>query len=85
MATRGKTKKNHCIFSSQLRADQMPGSPREGQLMCTLVSKHASINTSWPPGLGRTDLTLPSSSPTWAQACALAVSHRNVKEMTSCA
>ena len=28
--------KNHCIFSSQLRADQMPGPPREGQLMCTL-------------------------------------------------
>ena len=29
-------KKNHYIFSSQLRADQMPGPPREGQLMCTL-------------------------------------------------
>ena len=29
-------KKNQFIFSSQLRADQMPGSPREGQLMCTL-------------------------------------------------
>ena len=32
-------KKNYCIFSSQLRADQMPGSPSplppEGQLMCT--------------------------------------------------
>ena len=29
-------KKTHHIFSSQPRADQMPGSPREGQLMCTL-------------------------------------------------
>ena len=29
-------KKNHYIFSSQLRADQMPGPPRVGQLMCTL-------------------------------------------------
>ena len=29
-------KKNHYIFSSQLRADQMPGPPRDGQLMCTL-------------------------------------------------
>ena len=27
---------NHCIFSSQFRADQMPGPPWEGQLMCTL-------------------------------------------------
>ena len=26
-------KKNDDIFSSQLRADQMPGFPREGQLM----------------------------------------------------
>ena len=26
-------KKNHYIFSSQLRADQMPGPPREGQLL----------------------------------------------------
>ena len=39
-------KKNHNIFSSQLRADQMPGPPREGQLMCTLflsevVAHHA--------------------------------------------
>ena len=34
-------KKNHCIFSSQPRADQMPGPPREGQLMCTLfLSTH---------------------------------------------
>ena len=33
---RQKKKKNHNIFSSQLRADQMPGPPREGQLMCTL-------------------------------------------------
>ena len=32
----GKKKKNHYIFSSQPRADQMPGPPREGQLMCTL-------------------------------------------------
>ena len=31
-----KKKKNHYIFSSQLRADQMPGPPREAQLMCTL-------------------------------------------------
>ena len=30
-----KKKGNHYIFSSQLRADQMPGPPREGQLMCT--------------------------------------------------
>ena len=29
-------KKNPYIFSSQLGADQMPGPPREGQLMCTL-------------------------------------------------
>ena len=28
-------KKNHYIFSSQFRADQMPGPPREGQLICT--------------------------------------------------
>ena len=28
-----KKKKNHNNFSSQLRADQMPGPPREGQLM----------------------------------------------------
>ena len=40
-------KKNvHTIFSSQLRADQMPGPPWEGQLMCTLflsevVAHHA--------------------------------------------
>ena len=31
-----KNKKNHYIFSSQLRADQMPGPQRDGQLMCTL-------------------------------------------------
>ena len=31
-----KRKKNGYIFSSQLRADQMPGPPREGRLMCTL-------------------------------------------------
>ena len=30
-------------LSSQLRADQMPGLPREDQLMCT-HSKHASMN-----------------------------------------
>ena len=30
-----KKKKNHYIFSSLLRADQMPGPPREGQLMWT--------------------------------------------------
>lgn len=36
-----KKKKNHYIFSSQPRADQMPGPPREGQLMCTLfLSTH---------------------------------------------
>ena len=29
-------KKNHYIVLSQLRADKMPGTPREGQLMCTL-------------------------------------------------
>ena len=28
-------KKNHYIFSSQLRADQMPGPPRGDQLMWT--------------------------------------------------
>ena len=27
---------NYYIFSSQVRADQMPGPPWEGQLMCTL-------------------------------------------------
>ena len=32
-------KKNHYIFSSHLRADQMPGPPREGQLMCTLFQR----------------------------------------------
>ena len=31
-----KNNKKHYIFPSQLRADQMPGPPREGQLMCTL-------------------------------------------------
>ena len=31
-----KKKKKHYIFSSQLRADEMPGPPREGQLMWTL-------------------------------------------------
>ena len=31
-----KEKRNHYIFSSHLRADSMPGPPREGQLMCTL-------------------------------------------------
>ena len=31
-----RKKKNCYIFSSQLRADQMPVPPREGQLMCTL-------------------------------------------------
>ena len=31
-----KKKKNTYICSSQLRADQMPGSPREGQLMWAL-------------------------------------------------
>ena len=32
---------NHCMFSCQLRADEMPGPPREGQLMCTLfLSMH---------------------------------------------
>ena len=31
-----KKKKNHHIFSSQLRVDQMPGPPWEGQLMCVL-------------------------------------------------
>ena len=30
-----KKKKNHYLFSSQLRADQMRGPPREGQLMWT--------------------------------------------------
>ena len=28
-------KKNDYIFSSPFRADQMPGPPREGQLICT--------------------------------------------------
>ena len=32
-----KEKKNHYICSSQPRADQMPGPPWEGQLMCTHV------------------------------------------------
>ena len=31
-----REEENHHIFSSQLRAGQMPGPPREGQLMCTL-------------------------------------------------
>ena len=30
-------KKNHDIFSSQLRADQMPGPPQEDQLTYELV------------------------------------------------
>ena len=41
-----KKKKNHYILSGQLRADQMPGPPREGQLVWTLMnilSKHASM------------------------------------------
>ena len=36
MYTLSKKEKNHYIFSSQSRADQMPGPPREGQLTCTL-------------------------------------------------
>ena len=36
MVSLEKKKKNHHIFPSQLRADQMPGPPREGPLMCTL-------------------------------------------------
>ena len=36
-----RKKKNRDILSSQLRADQMPGSPWEGQLMCTFfLSMH---------------------------------------------
>ena len=31
-------KKNYHIFASHLRADQMPGPPREDQLMCTLYT-----------------------------------------------
>ena len=31
-----KKNSNHYNSSSQLRADQMPGPPRDGQLMCTL-------------------------------------------------
>ena len=31
-----KKKENHDILLSQLRADQMPGLPQEGQLMCTI-------------------------------------------------
>ena len=31
-----KKKEDHYIFSRQFRADQMPGPPQEGQLMCTL-------------------------------------------------
>ena len=34
-STSEKKKKNHYIFSSQRRADQVPGSPRKGQLVCT--------------------------------------------------
>ena len=39
---RKREKKNYyCIFSCQLRADEMPGPPQEGQLMCTLfLSMH---------------------------------------------
>ena len=33
---RSSRKKNHYNSSSQLRADQMPGPPRDGQLRCTL-------------------------------------------------
>ena len=32
-------KKNDHIYSSQLRADQMPGPPWEGQLICTLSTR----------------------------------------------
>ena len=34
---RRKKKINRHIFSSQLRADQMPGPPQEGQLTCELI------------------------------------------------
>ena len=40
-------KKNDLIFSSQLRADQMPGPgdpPREGQLMCTLFQRELILH-----------------------------------------
>jgi hypothetical protein len=36
-----RKEKNHHIFSSLPRADEMPGPPWEGQLMCTLfLSTH---------------------------------------------
>ena len=42
-----KKRKNHYDLSSQLRADQMPGPPQEGQLMCTLfLSTRKPSNTN---------------------------------------
>ena len=36
----GRKKKTHHIFSRQLKADQMPGPPREGQLILTFFYAH---------------------------------------------
>ena len=36
-------KENHYIFISQLRTDQMPGPPREGRLMCTLLLSNGLV------------------------------------------
>ena len=48
-----KKKENQYIFSSQLRADQMPGPSREGQLMCTLFRRiRRRIITSFSANLG---------------------------------
>ena len=39
-------KKNHYICSSQLRADQMPGPPQEGQLMWTpFLNTHQELES----------------------------------------
>jgi hypothetical protein len=43
-----KKKKNLYVFSSQLRADQKPGSPWEGQLMCTLFSSMRAMIRATP-------------------------------------
>ena len=57
--------KSSYIFSSQLRADQIPGPPQEDQLMCTLF--WARVNTLSNatyvilPGEGSHGITLSNS------------------------
>ena len=43
MEKKKKMMKNHYIFSSQPRADQMPGPPREVQVTCELFLERMEI------------------------------------------